>query len=280
MAGIQRRFPITCPIGRNAQRVPVPSRLRIELNGLSGLAVKPSPRSRLRSLSPQRRRRGTGKVGRDELRFGSSSMACAIAGDGLVQLPLIPRTLPRSLWSPGRLRVEFDGLAVAGDGLVQLPLIPQGVAEVAVGRSAFRVEFDGLAVAGDGLVQLSLSLQGIAEVAVDQGVFRIEFDGLAEAVDGLVQLSLTLQGVAEVMWAEAFSGRVRWPCGSRRWPRPTSLEPSGHRRGCAWAQAYFGSSSMACAEAGDGLVQLPLTFRASPRPTWTRRFGSSSMALR
>ncbi len=31
----------------------------------------------------------------------------------------------------GVFRVEFDGLAVAGDGLVQLPLLLQGDAEVA-----------------------------------------------------------------------------------------------------------------------------------------------------
>ena len=37
----------------------------------------------------------------------------------------------------GVFRIEFDGLAVAGDGLVQLPLVRQGVAEVVVGEAHF-----------------------------------------------------------------------------------------------------------------------------------------------
>ena len=115
-----------------------------------------------------------------------------------------------------------------------------------MGLSVFRIEFDGLAAAGDGLLQLPLILQGVAEVVVGHGAFRIEFDGLAVAGDGLVQLPLILQGAAEVVVGrERISDRVRWPCGSSRWPPPASLGPYRALPRLLWAAAHFGSSSMA-----------------------------------
>ena len=146
----------------------------------------------------------------------------------------------------GEFRVEFDGLAIAGDGLVQLPLDIQGNAEVVVGAGVFRVEFDGLTEAGDGLVELALILQGIAEVVVGDGVFRVEFDGLAIAGDGRVQLALVLQGrrrgccrrwrifgsSSMAFWYSAMASSTS-PLVFRATPR------------LLWAMANFGSSSMA-----------------------------------
>src|SRR5437870_408792 len=65
----------------------------------------------------------------------------------------------RSLFTPGFLRVEFDGLREAGDGLVELFLAAQAGTNVrqvsgALGRELFPVEFDDHLVAGDGLIQL------------------------------------------------------------------------------------------------------------------------------
>ena len=110
------------------------------------------------------------------------------------QFPARYWTHPNYCHAIARLRIEFDGLAVAGDGLVQLLLTEEGVAEVDVGIGVFRVEFDGLAVAGDGLVQLSPGLSGHGRGCSGPG--RI-------------------------------SGRFRWPCGSRRWPRPASSAVRG-----------------------------------------------------
>ena len=128
----------------------------------------------------------------------------------------------------GDLTNEFDfdlhGGASHRLRLVQLPLVKQHAAEIGVGCGTFRVEFDGLTVAGDGLVELPLVVQGDAEVVVERSALRVEFDGLTVAGDGLVQLPLSLyRRIAEVVVGlRAVSGRVRWPCGSRRWPRPAS----------------------------------------------------------
>ena len=63
--------------------------------------------------------------------------------------------------------------------------------------------------------------------------------------DGLVQLVLGLSAHAEVVVGRLRAwDRVRWPCGIRRWPRPTGSWPSVRCRGCrgparAWDRARW-----------------------------------------
>ena len=175
----------------------------------------------------------------------------------------------------------------------------RAIAEVVVGRGEFRVEFDGLAEARrwprpaspclrrasaeadcrrrriSGRVRWPCGRRRwprpassghagqLPRLSVGVGVFRVEFDGLAEAGDGLVQLLLVAQGDAEVVVGHwRISGRVRWPCGKRRWPRAASSGRAEQCRGCCRQLAYRGATAMALLKIGDGCVELPRACRA------------------
>ena len=274
----------------------------------------------------------------------------AILGDGLVQLPLVVqgdaevvvgrrisgrvrwpvrnsamasssfpwsfRAMPRLLWATAYFGSSSMAWRIAGDGLVQLPLVLQGDAEVVVGVGEFRVEFDGLcgsrrwprpaspgpsgrcrgccgpqasfgsssmarAVAGDGLVQLPLVSQGVAEVVVGDGEFRVEFDGLCGSRRWPRPASPDPSGRCRGCCGPwRISGRVRWPGGSRRWPRPASPGSSGRCRGCC-GPGVFRVEFDGLAVAAMASSSFPWSFRASPRLLWAMaNFGSSSMAWR
>ena len=177
--------------------------------------------------------------------------------DGLLYLPLGPQCIAQAVVGLGVLRVEGDGLSVAGDGLVKLALARQRIAQVVVGHGVLRVEDDGLLEAGDGPVvipfiiaeysaQAAVGRGGLrvevdgrggcwrwppppdpwpdnaAQVVVGPSELRVECDGRAVARDGLVHLALVLQPAHRpgCSGPGRTSDRVRWPCGSWRWPPP------------------------------------------------------------
>ena len=61
----------------------------------------------------------------------------------------------------GIVGLEFQRPAVAGDRLVQLPLVLQRIAQVAVCLGKVRLQLQRPAVAGDRFVELPLVLQAL-----------------------------------------------------------------------------------------------------------------------
>ena len=66
----------------------------------------------------------------------------------------------------GIVRFQFQGPAVAGDRLVQLPLVLESNAQVVVCLGKVRLQLQGAAAAGDRLVELPLVAESIAQVVV------------------------------------------------------------------------------------------------------------------
>ena len=63
---------------------------------------------------------------------------------------------------------------IAGDGLIQLALLPERIAEIVVRLGVIGVDSEGLVIAGDGLIQLALTLERIAKVVVRLSVIGLD----------------------------------------------------------------------------------------------------------
>ncbi len=149
-----------------------------------------------------------------------------------------------------------------------------------MGLGVFRIQFDGRAILVDGFVQLSLAPKGRCRGCCGPGDFRVEFDGRAKLGDGLVQFALFVSGLRRG-WCEhrRISGRVRWPCDTRRWPRPACPDSSGRCRGCCGPWRVSGRVRWPCDSSSMASFSFPCSFRTKPRLRWaSTNFGSSSMA--
>ncbi len=85
----------------------------------------------------------------------------------------------------GEVRLQLQPAAVAGDGFVQLPLVPQGIGQVIVRFGIAWSQGQCPPPAGDRFGQISLFLQGVAQVVVGLGVVRLQLQGPAVAGDRL-----------------------------------------------------------------------------------------------
>ena len=94
--------------------------------------------------------------------------------------PVFPwsfKAMPRLLCASAKSGFSSRARRMAGDRVVQLPLVLERVAQVVVCLGIVRLQLQCPAVAGDGFVQFPLVLQGVAQVVVRLGIVRASVPG-------------------------------------------------------------------------------------------------------
>ena len=211
------------------------------------------------------RSQGLAKVGvQPSICFGSSSMALRKEAMASSSFP-VPSGRAEGAVGPVDFRVAFDGLSASSRSPRQGFLGSAGrrrgsSAEGLFGSNSMALRKQAMASSsfscaagscrgccGPGKIRVavrwpsesrrwprpsSLERSGQGPGGVGRGGIRVEFDGLAVAGDGLVPLPLVVSARPSWCGPGQLSGRVRWPCGRRRWPRPTSLVIGQSARSC------------------------------------------------